>query len=319
MKILSILPANKEQEQKLKLTAQKYNADIFFEDRHKVTEEQVLSADIILGNAPVQFVAKSRRLKWLQTNSAGTDQFIVPGVLPAGVLLTNATGSYGPSVGGWMFAQTLSLLNKLYLYRDAQRESRWTDFGKVEQLAGKTVLICGAGDIGLYYAKCCKQMGACTIGIKRRPSEKADVLDELYLSDEIEKVLPRADIVASVLPGTKDTYQFFDSRKFSCFKNGSYFINAGRGTSVEQKILAQMLQSGKLEAAAIDVTDPEPLPEDSPLWKIPNLVISPHVAGGFHLDETVERIVNIALENLENYFSGKILRNIVDFETGYKK
>ena len=319
MRILSILPANEEQEKKLKEAAQKFGATIIFQDRKKVTEEEVLDADIILGNAPPQFVTKSRKLKWLQTNSAGTDQYIVPGLLPEACLLTNATGSYGPAVGGWMFAQTLSLLNKLYLYRDAQNEAKWTDFGKVEGLSGKTVLICGSGDIGLYYAGCCRKMGAYTIGIKRRPAKKDDALDELYLSDEIEKVLPRADIVASVLPGTKETYHFFDRKRFDCFKNGSYFINAGRGTAVDQEVLAQMLQNGKLAAGAIDVTDPEPLPQDSPLWKIPNLVISPHVSGGFHLAETIERIVNIALENLEKYFTGQTLRNIVDFETGYKK
>jgi phosphoglycerate dehydrogenase-like enzyme len=233
MKILSILPANDEQEKKLKHAAQKFNAEIIFEDRHQVTEEQVLSADVILGNAPPQFVAKSKKLKWLQTNSAGTDQYLVPGVLPEGVLLTNATGSYGPAVGGWMFAETLSLLKKLHLYRDAQNVCNWADYGKVDQLSGKTVVVCGAGDIGLYYAKCCKLMGAYTIGIKRRPSKKDDALDELYLSDEIEKVLPRADIIASVLPGTKETYHFFDEKKIFVFQRRKLFYqcrsrNCGR-------------------------------------------------------------------------------------------
>lgn len=326
--ILSVLKLTDEQKKKLSDTAKKYNFEIIFSDKD-VSAEVVKSVDIIIGNANPDLVKQNKNLKWLQTNSAGTDQYVVPDVLPDGCMLTNATGAYSPSVGEHMLAVTLMLMKNLHLYRDNQTNSLWKDEGPVTTLEGSVVLICGAGDIGLHYAKLVKMLGAYTIGVKRRPSEKSEWLDELHLTSDVDKLLPWADVVASVLPGTPATTNFFNKERFGLMKKNALFINAGRGNAVNQEDLEKALTTGVIAGASIDVTTPEPLPKESPLWQIKNLILTPHISGGFHLPVTMNRIVDIACENIKRFFeincvttnssANEKMLNEVDFLTGYKK
>ena len=280
--------------------------------------ELVQKASVIVGNIPADLIQASPALELLQLSSAGTDAYIVSGVLAKSTVLTNATGAYGKAVSEHAFAMALMLQKKLHLYRDAQNAHTWTDRGTVCSMGDATVLVVGLGDIGLRFARMCKAMGAHTIGVKRRPGDCPEGVDELWLTDKLDELLPRADVVASFLPGTGDTRGMYDGERFSRMKPGAVFINCGRGNAVNAEALAEALESGRLGAAGIDVTDPEPLPEDSPLWAIENLVITPHVSGFYHLPETFERIVEIAAENLGHWSRGETLRNIVDFKTGYK-
>lgn len=318
-KIVSVLPINESQRKKLSQTAQEVGATIEFSSVNGVTLQQIQSADCVIGNAPPQFFKEAHNVKLLQTNSAGTDQYVAPGILSDKTLLANATGAYSPAVGEHMLAVTLMLQKKLHYYRDAQLQKEWSDFGQISSLNGATVLIIGAGDIGLHYAKLVKLLGAYTIGVKRRLSEKPEYIDELYLQDKVDSLLPRADIVAAILPGTKQTAMFFNKQRFALMKSTSFFINAGRGASVNQEDLLYALQNNIIAGASIDVTTPEPLPKDHPLWQCSNLILTPHVAGGFHLPLTMDRIVDIACENIINLFNHKTLKNEVDFLTGYKK
>lgn len=177
----------------------------------------------------------------------------------------------------------------------------------------------GLGDIGSCFARRVKALGAKVIGIKRRLGEKPDYVDELVSLDKLNEYLPKVDIVATVLPGTKATYQIFDKEKFALMKKGAFFINAGRGSAVVEDDLIEALNSNHLAGAAIDVTHIEPLPQTSALWQTKNLHITPHTAGQYHLAKTLDNIVNIAKDNLQALIDGKELKNIVDFETGYKK
>ena len=285
----------------------------------KPTAEQVQSANIIVGTPPAALIGASKKLELLQLSSAGTDPYIVPGVLAEGTILCNATGAYSKAVSEHALAQTLMLQKKLHLYRDVQREGRWSDFGTVTSMTDATVLVVGLGDIGLRYARMCKALGAYTIGVKRRESPCPEGVDELCLTGELDRVLPRADVIASFLPGTGGTYHLYTRERFENMKDSAIFINCGRGGAVEAEVLYRALQEGQIAAAAVDVTEPEPLPADSPLWQQENLLITPHVSGFFHLPETFERIIDIAADNLRAYLSGDALKNIVDFETGYKK
>ena len=283
------------------------------------TPELVQDADVILGCVPAHMIQASPKLKLLQLYSAGTDPYIVPGVLDKDTILTNATGAYGKAVGEHAFAMVLTLQKNLHRYRDAQRAHRWTDHGQVCSLSDCTVLVVGLGDIGLHFARLCKAMGAHTIGVKRRPGACPEGVDELCLTAELDSVLPRADVVASFLPGTGDTRALYTAERFAAMKNSAVFINCGRGNAVQTGVLADALRGGKIAVAGIDVCETEPLPEDSPLWELENLLITPHVSGNFHLPDILEKIVQLSAENLSAYLAGKPLRNIVDFETGYKK
>ncbi|MCR4672116.1 MAG: D-2-hydroxyacid dehydrogenase [Lachnospiraceae bacterium] len=292
---------------------------VFYVPQEDLTEELVAEASVIIGWAAPSMIRASEKLELLQLFSAGADAFVAPGILSENTVLCNATGAYGKAVAEHAFALTLMLMKKLYLYRDAQVTGSWTDFGPVTSPGGATVLIAGLGDIGLYYARLMKSMGAYVIGVKRRQYEKPEEVDELVLTGEIDKVLPRADIIMSVLPGTDETRHFYTKERFSLMKKSALFINCGRGNAVESEVLLSALRNGEIAAAAIDVAEQEPLPAESPLWSQENLIITPHVAGSYHLPDIMEGIVGIACENLRHWAGDRQYRNVVDKKSGYKK
>lgn len=315
--ILVTIPVNAAHQARMDEIAQ--GNRIQYVPADQVTEEQVAQASVIIGNVPANMIQASERLELLQLESAGTDAYIVPGVLAGTTALCNATGAYNRAVSEHAVALTLMLMKKLYLYRDAQNECRWSDFGTVTSPVGATVVVVGLGDIGLRYARTMKAMGAYVIGVKRRAGTCPEGVDELVTTDAIDTVLPRADVVFSILPNTKATVHFYTQQRFHIMKNSALFLNCGRGNAVESDVLLNALCRGEIAAAAADVTQPEPLPEDHPLWKQNNMVITPHVAGGFHLPHTFERIVDIACENLAHWSRHEELRNVIDRATGYKR
>ncbi len=283
------------------------------------TEEEIAQACFIVGNVPPKKIAASEKLDVLQLFSAGADPYMPKGVLAEKTVLCNATGAYGQAVSEHAFAMTLMLIKKLHLYRSSQLQCRWEDHGMVTSLAGATVLIVGLGDIGLSYARLVKAMGAKVIGVKRRGGPCPEGVDELVLTEDIDRVLPQADVVMSVLPNTKETVYFYTAERFGMMKPGAVFVNCGRGNAVSHEVLLQALRNGEIAGAAIDVCETEPLPADSPLWREEKLVITPHVAGNFHHASIYEGIIGIALENFKNYLAGKPLGNVVDPATGYKR
>lgn len=263
----------------------------------------------VLGNLSPSDAASTPTLKWLQTWSAGVDAYLAPGGYPPRAQLTSAVGAYGPAVSEHMFACLLSLLKRLHQYRDYQHAALWKTAGRVKTLTGATVLVVGAGDIGRRFAALCKAMGAHTVGLKRTLCPPPAGLDEIHTLGELERWLPQADVVALVLPHAPETVHIMDSRRLSLMKENSVLINGGRGSAVDLTALLDVLRSGKLWGASLDVTEPEPLPADSPLWSEERLLLTPHVAGGFQMDGTRERVISIALENLKRYLSGEPLKN----------
>nr|WP_122012425.1 D-2-hydroxyacid dehydrogenase [Maliibacterium massiliense] len=285
-----------------------------------VTQDMVREAEVIIGNPPAAYLAGAEKLRWLQLNSAGADAYIKEGALPAGVALTNATGAYGLAISEHMLGMMLMLMKKLHLYHDNMKENRWRDEGMVRAIDQSTVLVVGMGDIGGAFAQRCKAMGAKTIGVRRANlADKPDYIDELYLTEHLDALLPQADVVALSLPGTKATYKMFDRDRIARMKEGAILLNVGRGTVVDTDALCDALVNGHLAGAGIDVTDPEPLPAAHPLWQAPNCIITPHVSGGFHLQETYERILRIAADNMRRFQAEEPLQNQVDFATGYRR
>lgn len=286
--------------------------------KEKASRQDVQNADIILGNVDAGLLSTEDKLQWLQTNSAGVDGYI-NGCLPKHTVLTNATGAYGLAISEYMLAVWLELIKKLHIYRDVQHTGEWKDLGTVTSVWNSTVLVLGLGDIGGEFAKRAKALGARVIGVRRTGTDKPDYVDELIHTEKLDDYLPVADCVAITLPGTRETKGMFSAERIAKMKDGAVLLNVGRGTIVDSMALCEALRSGKLSGAAVDVTDPEPLPAEHPLWKQENAVITPHISGGYHLEETHDRIVRIMAENLAAFCVGKPLRNIVDFETGYRK
>jgi phosphoglycerate dehydrogenase-like enzyme len=179
------------------------------------------------------------------------------------------------------------------------------------------VLVIGAGSIGTSFARLVKAMEARTIGVRRAPGNGDPAFDELHTLSELDMLLPQADVVALALPETPETIGLMDERRFGLMKEGSYLLNVDRGSVLDQKALLSALRSGRLAGAGVDVTSPEPLPPEHPLWKEKNMLITPHISGFYNLRETHDQGVEIACNNLRAFPEGPYTSRI-DFNLGYR-
>lgn len=315
--IIGLLPFEPAYRQALKEAAPDLN--FVFAADGPVPEEAWRDACAILGNPTPAQIAGCPGLRWVQLGSAGADSYCVPGVLPEAVTLTNATGSYGHAISEYMAAVTLLLVKKLHLYRDNQLQSRWKDEGTVRSISSARVLVVGMGDIGGRYGRLIHALGASVTGITRTPRETPDFADGMGLLADLDSLLPRADVVALALPNSAETAGLMDARRLSLMKEGAILVNVGRGSAVDTEALCDALESGHLSGAALDVTDPEPLPAGHRLWRIPSAFITPHVSGGYHMRETYEAIMDTCVRNLKAFASGGELTHLVDRATGYMK
>lgn len=272
-----------------------------------LTGADYAAAEAVLGNPPAAMLGEASALRWLQTGSAGVDAYL--NVLPEGAALTSASGAYGHSVSEHMFAVLLALMKRLPGYRDQQGRGQWADLGQARTLAGARVLVVGTGDLGSSFARLCKALGAGTAGVRQDPSRPAEGIDAMYGMEDLDALLPQADVVALMLPRTAQTDHLFDRARLLRMKQDAILLNGGRGTAVDCLALSQVLAEGHLWGAGLDVTDPEPLPAGHPLWSQPKALITPHTAGGDHLPDTPRRVARIALDNLGRYLRGEPLRN----------
>ena len=307
--IVNLLPVHGEEKEEFEAIAP--DAVHIYAGRRTVTDQQLAQATIILGWPRPKDLHKAVRLKWLQTMWAGTDEYEAPGILPEGVIMTSSSGSNRISVAEHMLACVMALCRRLPTYRDSQKARRWSDEGVMKTIHGGTVLVLGAGNIGSTFAGMCKNLGARTIGLKRTVSGPLPGFDQVYTMDKLEELLPQADVVALSLPHSPATAGLMNEARLRLMKDDAILINAGRGSAVDQEALVRVMGEGKLWGAALDVTVPEPLPEDSPLWDIPNLLITPHVAGGMRLEITRKECIRMAQDNLRRYLAGEPLKNRV--------
>ena len=348
MKIIVTPPFTEEQKKKIRDAAGP--EELVFALKSEITPELLSDADVILGNldSPSQ-VRWAPGLRWIQLNNAGTEGYCEPGLLPEGAVLTNATGAYGLAISEHMIACLFMLRKKLDLYFADQQRHEWRREGHVGVIQGTTVLVIGLGDIGRAFAGRMKALGCHTIGIRRRVSGKTSPegavgpsgtrpaafaksfsgtrpaacmdsfsgADEVYGLDALDSLLPRADVVALSLPGNPSTRHVLNRERIGLLNPNAIVLNVGRGTAIDTDALCDALYEGRIAGAALDVTDPEPLPEDHPLWDAPRTLITPHISGGYSLPETLEQICGIFAENLERFRKGEPLRNVVDMETGY--
>lgn len=314
-RILVALPLNEKQQNRLRHAAPE--AELKFSAQPE--EADILWADVIMGNVPVESIRKNDHLEWFQSNFAGPDPYLVPGVLPENCAVTNATGAYGLAISEWMLGMWLGLCKDLFLYRDRQNRCEWDAIERpVRSVAGSRVLCVGLGDIGSSFARRAHAMGAQVVGVRRHaPDTCPSYCVRVVGQKDLDAELPQADLVALSLPGTDETIHMFDAVRIARMKPGAILMNVGRGTAVDTDALTEALRSGHLFGAALDVTDPEPLPADHPLWKLPNAFITPHISGRFSLPRTLDNIVDIFARNLRHYLNGETLDNQVSRSTRY--
>ena len=317
MNLLVTIPMDPQQRQTLSAIAPE--AEVVYTAAEAVTPDQVSQAEIILGNLPIPLLQYAKRLKWLQLNYAGSDNYAAPGVLPEGVILTNASGSYGLAISECMLAGILQLIKRLDQYQRNQAQHIWRNEGEVSSIEGSTTLVVGFGDIGSSFAQRMHALGSTVIGIRRNVTDKPDYVSALYQMDALDRLLPLADFVSLSLPNSPQTQKVMGAKQFAEMKDSAILVNVGRGSAVDTDALVSALNGGQIGGAVIDVVDQEPLPAEHPLWDAPHLVLTPHVTGNYNLPETLRRNVSLSLRNQAAYLNGQPMESVVDFKTGYRK
>ena len=319
-KILSMIPTENEIKQKFVSLSAKYGYSIDFSENDKISSESLIPYEIILGSPSPSLLSEAKNLKYLHLAQAGSNAYVAEGVLPKDTLLTNSTGAFGHAISEHMLGMLFELYKKLHLYRDNQNLCSWKDEGRVKSVKGSRCLVVGLGDIGSCFARSASALGIIVCGMRRTTAaQKPEYVENMYPFSSLNDIIGEFDIVALSLPETPETIKIINEKNIALMKDGSIILNVGRGSAIDTDALYNALISGKLGGAGIDVTDPEPLPPDHPLWKCKNAVITPHISGYFHLKETYDNIVNLAYDNLKAYLEGNTPANIVDFKTGYRK
>ena len=284
------------------------------------TDEELAAAEVIVGFPPVPRLSAAANLKWLQIPWSGADGYADHPDFPGHVVLTNATGAFGRPIAEYAFAAVFSLMRRFHQYRDCQKEALWQRQGDEMSPTGKHVLILGAGDIGTNVARLFKMMDCRITGVRRVVRDIPKEFDEMITLEQVDQILPEADIVICCMPHTPLTQGFMNRRRLELMKSTAIFVNVGRGTLVDHEALSDVLNAGKIYGAALDVTCPEPLPQEHPLWKCRNVIITPHVSGQTFagLSDKADYFFQVCRQNLENYRDGKPLANQVDLKTGYR-
>lgn len=305
--ILNLLPLHEGEAEEFEAIAP--DAVHIYAHRSTATPEQIAAATIIFGWPREEAMKGAVSLKWFQSMWAGTEEY--DGFLPEGILFTSSSGSNSRSVAEHMLTGLLAVCRRLPTYLDSQRAHVWKDEGPMKTILGGTILVLGAGNVGSTFAGLCQSLGAKTIGLKRTVTGSIEGFDEVRTMDELDALLPQADVVALTLPHSPQTAGLMNADRIALMKDDAILISAGRGSVLDQDALVKAMTAGRLWGAVLDVTDPEPLPAGHPLWDVPNLLLTPHVAGGMRLEITRRKCVEMAQENLRRYLAGEKLNNIV--------
>ena len=307
-----------DEDMKKRLVEMNPDANYVYAKPAEVTREQLEKAEIILGSLAPDKVEGLENLKWMQLWSAGSDAFHRNGKFPSGAILTNGSGGYGLTIAEYITGTLLMLMRKLDRAYKNQLECKWEKVGAITSIYGSRILIVGLGNLGGEFGVRAKALGAHITGVRRSNDKpKPDFADEVYTADKLDELLPLADVVVLSVPDTGETQKLMSKERIAKLKKGSILINVGRGTAVDTNALADALENGDIYGAALDVTDPEPLPADHRLWKAPNIIITPHISGGHELPETYRRLCEIALANYDAFVNDKPMKNVVDFKKGY--
>ncbi len=276
-------------------------------------------AHALVGFCDAGLVAAADRLVWVQVYSSGVERCLAAGKIAAGqVLLTNMQKMSSATIGEHAIAMMLSLTRGLAGFARAMPEGAWrrdlARSGGMLSVDGKTMLVVGLGGIGRQVASRAHALGMRVIATRNSSREGPAYVDYVGLADELHALAAQADVIVNALPLTGTTEGLFDKAFFGSVKEGAWFINVGRGKTVVTDDLYAALESGRIAGAGLDVTDPEPLPQGHPLWQLPNVIITPHVAGFGGSRRWHAMLVR---ENIRRYLAGDALLNTVDPQRGY--
>jgi phosphoglycerate dehydrogenase-like enzyme len=272
--------------------------------------DDIADADAAYGTVPAELLARATKLRWICAARAGLGgAWFYDALVKSDIVVTNMRGAYNEHLAAHAVAFLLAFARRFDHYLP---QKRWQRGPAMIDLPAQRVLIVGVGGAGAEAAKLCAALGMRVLGVDPRVTDRPAGMDDLAGTDRLDERLGDADFVILTTPETPDTVGMFNARLFSKMKPGSYFINIARGRCVVTADLIAVLQSGHLAGAGLDVADPEPLPDDSPLWTMPSVLITPHVAiyGTPYRDKWEAMLI----ENCRRFAAGQPLLNVVDKE-----
>ena len=284
------------------------DVDFYSAYSREQAEKVIADVEVIFTLAhviPRELIPQARSLKWLQSMTTGTDALI--GVLPSHIMLTSARGVHGPQMSELAFLHMLALNRKFTQMLKSQNEGKW-DRHEQTLLQGKTILIVGVGILAEHLAERCKLFGMTVLGVSSGRTNVPN-FDEVHPRTALRTLVPRADFLMLLLPYAKDTHHIINADILSAMKPSAFLINLARVGFLDHDALAEHLKAGKIAGAALDVF--RPLPPESPIWHLPNAIVTPNVGG--HSDVFVEQTLTVAIPNLRAYIEGrqKDIKNIV--------
>jgi D-2-hydroxyacid dehydrogenase (NADP+) len=266
-------------------------------------------------------VRAAKSLKWVGVMSAGVERVLFPAdgtsdLRDSNIVLTNNKIVQGPEIADHALAMLLMLSRNLYLLYKNDQQQIWNahPYHGIE-LNGKTAVVIGVGGIGTQIALRANAFGMSVIGVDREDKPFLPFVKKFVKPDQLDAVLPEADVVFTSVPDTPQSHKMMGASQFALMKKNSYFIAVSRGGIYDMGGLVKALDEKRLAGAGVDVTDPEPLPKDHPLWKFENAIITPHIAG--RSDQDAGRMVGTIQENIRRFVAGKPLINVVDKKKGY--
>ncbi len=285
-------------------------------------EQELADADIFMGySLEAKLLPLAPKLKWIHAVSAGVTQFLYPELRDRGVILTNATTVHCVPIAqhilGMLVALARRFADSLRYQQQAEwaQNKLWTAPIKPRELGGQVVLFIGFGAIGRETARLMRPLDMRIWAVTHSGRGHSELAERVLPASQLQQVLPEADFVVIAAPDTPETRNIMGAREFAMMKRSAYLINVARGTLVDEPALIAALQDNRIAGAALDVTAKEPLPGNSPLWKLENVFITPHVSGA--TENTWMREEELIAENLKRWFAGQELLNIVDLARGY--
>jgi phosphoglycerate dehydrogenase-like enzyme len=288
------------------------------DDRDRI-EAALDDVEIAAAGMPPDLLLKAPNLRWYQNWGAGVDWLLHrEETVDLPFILTNASGVHAIPISEHILALMLAFARRLHDAVRAQNESQWirhSDLGPIMELAGKTMVLVGAGAIGARTARLARGLDMHVLGVRRYPTVDSPCFDAMYGQKQLLDVLPKADFVVLAMPLTSETKHMIAEPELQAMKPTAHLINIGRGGTVDQNTLIRALQEGWIAGAGLDVFEEEPLPADSPLWAMDNAILTFHYAGSN--PHYLERAMAIFLDNLCRYKSGESMRNVVDKKLGY--
>jgi phosphoglycerate dehydrogenase-like enzyme len=291
-------------------------------DDRDAAERELPDADVVLGWAVRQEnFAVCRKLRWIHLTAAGVGTMLFPELVASDVIVTNARGLHAASMAEHAFGLMLALVRKIHLARDAQREARWTQMEQwadpppFRELQGTTLGLVGMGAIGSAIAQRARAFGMKVLAVRRRPSRDSSNADTQWGPERLGDLCEQSDFVVLCAPLTPETRGMLNAEAIARMRPDAFVISLGRGAVIDEPALIAALSGGRIAGAGLDVFVEEPLPASSPLWSMPQVIVTPHVSGfGPRL---WERAMEMFARNLRAFLDGRPMENVVDKVAGY--